>query len=245
MSLPFAPDRPLQLHLLGSVDILGTPNRNAFLSQTKRVALLAYLAAVRTRGYVRRDVVATLFWPELDQGSARTNLRKAVFAVRDALGTDVILGRGDEELALNRDLVWCDLCAMQDAAESPFPSRAYDLYTGSLMPGFFADAPGFERWLEDERRATEELIVEVTIREAEREERERNLTVASKWARRASKLSLQDERMVRKIMNLLDRVGARADAVQVYERYARWLKDTLDAVPSAETRELAERFRRG
>lgn len=245
MSLPFAPDRPLQLELLGGIALKGSPNGDAFLAQTKRVALLAYLAAVRTRGYVRRDVIATLFWPELDQGSARSNLRRALHAVRESLGSDVILGRGDEELALNRDLVWCDLCAMQDAAESPFPSRAYELYKGPLMPGFFADAPGFEQWLEEERRAAEELIVDVTIREAEREEKEQNLTVASKWARRASKLALQDERMVRKIMNLLDRVSARADAVQVYERYARWLKDSLDAVPSAETRELAERFRRG
>jgi DNA-binding SARP family transcriptional activator len=245
MTLPFAPDRPLHLELLGGIALRGSPEADALLAQTKRVALLAYLAVASPRGYHRRDVIATLFWPEHDTEHARAALRKAVHAIRKSLGEDVILGRGDEELALNRDLVWCDVCAMQDAAQDDYLSRAYDLYRGPLMPGFFADAPGFERWLEDERAAAEELMVHVTITMAEREEKEQNLTVAAKWAKRAGKLALHDERLVRKVMNLLDRIGARADAVQVYERFARWLRESLDAVPSAESRELAERLRRG
>lgn len=243
MMIPFAPDRPLQLQLLGGLSLTGGDDPDALLAQTKRVALLVYLALAAPRGYHRRDVIASLFWPEHDATHARAALRKAVHAIRQALGEDVIVGRGDEELSLNRDLVWVDACAMQDAAESDHLARALELYRGPLLPGFFADAPGFERWLDEERSACAALAGRAAWTLAERYEKESNLTAATRWARKAARLVQHEERAVRKVMQLLDRAGARADAIQVYEEFARFLRDELEIEPSAETRALAEGMR--
>lgn len=243
MTLPFAPDRPIQLELLGGVALRGVADGDALLAQTKRVALLAYLSLARPRGFHRRDVIAALFWPEHDAAHARAALRKAVHALRQVLGEDVILGRGDEELALNPERVWVDACAFQDAAAADSLARALEIYRGALMPGFFADAPGFERWLEEEREALRELAGRTAWTLAERYEREDNLTLAARWARQAARLVQYEERAIRKVMQLLDRAGARADALRVYEEFVRHLREELEVAPSAETRALAEAIR--
>jgi hypothetical protein len=52
-----------------------------------------------------------------------------------------------------------------------------------------------------------------------------------------------DERLLRRLIKLLDRVGDRAGAVREYELFARRLDDALELEPSPETRALVEEVR--
>lgn len=243
MDLPFAPDRPIALYVLGGTELHGAPDGDALLAQPKRVALLAYLALARPRGHQRRDVITTLFWPEHDQTHARAALRKAVHSLRQGLGEEAILGRGDEELALNGDLVWCDAIAMEEAARTDHLARALEIFRGPLLQGFFADAPGFERWLDEERERCRELAAQAAWTLAERYEKDTNLTLAARWARKAAKLIAADERAIRKVILLLHRAGDRAGALKVYDDLATMLREEFEVEPSAETRALVERVR--
>lgn len=243
--LPFAPDRPIRLHLLGGLELDGVPDADALLSQTKRMALLAYLALARPQGFQRRDMITALFWPEHDTAHARGALRKSVHGLRATLGDDAILGRGDEELALNGDRIWCDAWAMRDAVEADHLARALELYRGELLAGFFADAPGFERWLAQERERLREVAAGAAWTLAERYEQDTDLTLATRWARRAALLVPADERAIRKVIQLLHRAGDRAGAVKVYEDFARMLRAEYEVEPSTETRDLMERIRSG
>jgi DNA-binding SARP family transcriptional activator len=72
------------------------------MAQPKRLALLAYLAAASPYGFHRRDTLLALFWPETDQGHARTALRKALHFFRHELAPAAILSRGDEEIGWAR-----------------------------------------------------------------------------------------------------------------------------------------------
>lgn len=243
MSLPFSPDRPIALHLLGVTELVGAPDGDGLLAQPKRVALLAYLALAQPRGYQRRDILTTLFWPEHDAPRARAALRKAVHALRQALGDEAILGRGDEELALNRELVWVDAEAMEEAARTDHLARALELFRGPLLQGFFADAAGFERWLGEERERLRDLAAQAAWTLAERYEKDTNLTLAARWARRAAKLIAADERAIRKVIQLLHRAGDRAGALKVYDELATMLREEFEVEPSAETRALVERVR--
>ena len=51
----------------------------------KRLALLAYLAAARPFGPHRRDMLLTVFWPELDDARARAALRQSLHGIRRAV----------------------------------------------------------------------------------------------------------------------------------------------------------------
>src|SRR3989442_11531422 len=144
----------IELRTLGLVDLKDVDGREirAVLTQPKRIALLAPLAVATPRGFHRRDTLLGLFWPELDQPHARASLRKAIHALRQALGDDALAGRGDEELALAEGRVWCDAVEFERALDNGRPSEALALYRGDFLEGFFiSGAPDFERWHDRER----------------------------------------------------------------------------------------------
>jgi len=69
-----------QLVLLGGIALRGidADAADSLLAQPKIVAFLAYLALSPAGRFQRRDRLASLLWPELDQAHARTSLRKVV-----------------------------------------------------------------------------------------------------------------------------------------------------------------------
>src|SRR5438128_11692931 len=144
----------IELRLLGGLDLRrgGGLRLDGLLTQPKRVALLAFLTAATPPRFHRRDTLLGLFWPELDQDHARAALRQALHGLRQGLGTDVLTSRGDEEVGIGEQRLWCDVRAFQHALEASDWSSALELYRGGLLEGFFlSDSPEFERWLEVER----------------------------------------------------------------------------------------------
>ena len=77
----------IELTLLGPHALRGSDGREltSLPAQPKRFALLAYLA-LGAGGYHRRDTLAALFWPDLDQFAARRALRNTLYHLREALG---------------------------------------------------------------------------------------------------------------------------------------------------------------
>ncbi|HKG92222.1 MAG TPA: BTAD domain-containing putative transcriptional regulator [Gemmatimonadaceae bacterium] len=240
----------LRLSLFGGIDLRGSPAAERVLVQPKTVGLLAYLAVegggARGRRFQRRDLLAALLWPELDQAHARAALRKAVFHVRDVLGAQLLLSRGDEELALDHDALWCDAVAFGDAIERGELLAALELYRGDLMPGFhLPECDAFGRWLDDRRGELRGEAAAASWALAQRFEAGQQLTDAGRWARQAVRYSRDDERVLRRAMTMLHRVGDRAGALRLYEEFARRLRTELEAEPSAETQSLVSEMRRG
>ena len=144
----------LELRVLGSVDLRTTSGseHRAVLQQPKRLGLLVYLALARPGLFHRRDSLLADFWPELDEPHARASLRRALYFLRQYLGNEVIVSRGEEEVAVAGDLLWCDALAFEERLTAGDTAAALDLYRGELLPGLYvAGAPGIERWLEEER----------------------------------------------------------------------------------------------
>ena len=92
----------IEFRLLGTLHLTDAEGREvkSLLTRSRRLALLAYLAAAAPRGLHRRDTLLALFWPELDQEHARAALRQALHVVREALGDDVVVTRGDEDVGI-------------------------------------------------------------------------------------------------------------------------------------------------
>ena len=216
----------------------------AVLVHPKRTALLVYLALAQPRGFQRRDALLALFWPELDQDRARAALRKALHHIRRTLGPDVLESRGDEEIRLAANHLWCDAAEFEAALAAGEPARAVESYQGSFLDAFFVpDAPEFERWMERERSRLHRLAFDAAWKVAELEEKNGSYFGAAHWARRAAALSPDDEGALRRLMQLLNRVGDRSGAVQAYEDFVRRVKADLDIEPSAETQVLARGIR--
>ena len=235
----------IQLHVLGAPDLRrdGAELRSV-LSQPKRLALLAYLAAASPRGYHSRDTLLALFWPELDQERARNALRQGLHYLRRALGEEVIVGRGDREVGIDPATLWCDAAAFDEAITAGRHEDALQLYRGDLLPGLFIEeAPEAERWLEDERARHRRAAVKAAWALAAREESTGEPRAAALWARRAASFEPLDEGSFRRLLTLLERAGEPAAALEAYADFARRLKQDYGVGPSAETRQQVERIR--
>jgi serine/threonine-protein kinase len=236
----------LELRLLGGIELRGAPPGVAdkLLAQSKAVGLLAYLALSPDRGFQRRDLLVGLLWPELDQTHARAALRKALYEVRGFLGADVIASRGDDELAIAPDELRCDVETFNSACDRGRLVQGLELYRGEFMPGFFlTGCVEFERWVEDQRTAARDRAAAASWALALSLEGENQFSNAGSWARRAVRHAWNDERVLRRALAMLDRIGDRAGAIKLYEDFAARLRADLDVEPSPETTVLVKTIR--
>ena len=231
----------IEFRLLGTLHLTDAEGREvtSLLTRSRRLALLAYLAAATPRGFHRRDTLLALFWPELDQEHARAALRQALHVLRDALGDDVVVTRGDEEVGLDFDRLWCDVVAWDDAVATGRLGEAFACYQGHLLEGFFIPGAGeFERWLERERARLQQAASRSAQALVQECEAAGDLHAALEWARRAARLAPHEEDPLRQLVTLLDRLGDRAGAVAAYEEFAKGLGADLETEPAAETKAL-------
>ncbi len=231
----------IEFRVLGTLHLTDAEGREvtSLLTRPRRLALLAYLAAATPRGLHRRDTLLALFWPELDQEHARAALRQALHVVRGPLGTEAVLTRGDEEVGLDFDRLWCDVVAFDEAFAAGRYGEACDCYQGHLLEGFFIPGAGeFERWLERERARLQQAASRSAQALVQECEAAGDLHAALEWARRAARLAPHEEDPLRQLVTLLDRLGDRAGAVAAYEEFAKGLGADLETEPAAETKAL-------
>jgi tetratricopeptide (TPR) repeat protein len=185
----------IELLTLGTVDLrtAGGEELRAVVQQPKRLALLAYLAIAAPGRFVRRDSLLGLFWPDLDEEHARGALRRSLYFLRRALGESVIEGRGEDEVGLVRELLWCDAVAFRAALKSGEAEAALELYQGDLLEGLYvAGAPDVEDWLDRERARLREQALEAA-RSLARDAADPETSL--RWARRALELDEHDAEM--------------------------------------------------
>ena len=236
----------VELRILGTLQLSAPDGRDlaSLARQSKRTALLCYLAAAVPDGLHRRDTLLALFWPELDEPHARAALSQALYVLRNELGEQAILTRGDDEVGLSRDVVWCDVRAFEAALDTGRQAEALALYRGGLLDGFYvSDAPEFERWTERERERLRERAAEGAWALADAHSAAKDVSHAVRWARWAAALSPADETVIRRLMIFLRHLGDRAAALRAYEVFAEKLSQEFELEPSAETRALAEEIR--
>jgi serine/threonine-protein kinase len=237
----------IRLYLLGGLELAGDVDRalaNRLLAQPKLTALVAFLALSPDGRPQRRDRIVALLWPELDQMHARTALRKAVHSVRSALGADALWNRGDEEIALAMPPVWCDAVESRGAADAGRMLRVHELYKGELLQGFhLSGCAEFQHWLDGERDEARERAAAAAWGLACIFERDQRFTDAGMMARRAVRYASDDERVLRRTMTMLQRIGDHAGALKLFDEFAARMREELSADPSPETLRLVSSLR--
>jgi DNA-binding SARP family transcriptional activator/TolB-like protein/Tfp pilus assembly protein PilF len=237
----------IELRTLGGAD-LRRRDGDAPLSaavQPKRLALVAYLAVAEGTEFHRRDAIVARFWPELDTGHARGSLRQALHSLRRVLDAAVIVTRGEEEISVSRDLLWCDAVAFREHCGAGRFREALDLYRGDFLDGFFTSdaAPELDEWIEQTRTDLRRraAVCAGALSDAARDRGD--LATAITFSRRAADLDRDDERGVARLISMLDAAGDRVGALNEFEALAARLKSEYEAEPSPETKALIARVR--
>jgi DNA-binding SARP family transcriptional activator len=233
------------------------------LDRHKAVALLAYLALSSTSQ--RRDTLAALFWPELDQTHARRALRKTLWALQKALGAEWFeIGR--ESLALKREAgFWLDVDHFHDllalcrahghAADEACPACLVSLAeavalwgeTGAtalavvFMSGFsLRDSPGFDEWQLFQNEGLRCELGGALERLARAHGARGAFEPALVYARCWQALDPCHEPAQRLLMQLYAQAGQRAEALRQYRECVRMLEAELGVPPQQETTRLSQ-----
>lgn len=236
----------ISLSTLGGIGLTGEDGleHDGLLRQPKRLALLCYLASPAPGTWHRRDAILAAFWPEFESGKARTALRNALYVIRQELGADILLTRGDEEVSVNPAALASDLTALQEAITGDdFPS-VVRLYRGEFLAGLFVnEAQGFEHWLDGERLRLRTLVSKAGARHSLQLEAGGNLAGAIEVQRWLSNTDPDDEASARRLITLYDLAGDRGQALAAFERLQSHFAEAFESEPSAETMRLVDEIR--
>jgi DNA-binding SARP family transcriptional activator/TolB-like protein len=239
----------IALTLLGPQGIRDDDGRDvgALAAQPKRFALLAFLVISEGNGYHRRDSLASMFWPEMDQFAARRALRNTLYHLRETLGDGVIITKGDDAVAVDATRISSDVKYLLSALASGRTEEGLACYNGELLAGIhIANVDNtFEDWLYGQRQRIANALA-LGLRElTNRDEKAGDLTAAAAWANRACDVTPMDEGLLRHAMCLCEQVNDRGRALGLYQAFARRLAADFNALPSVETEALAARLRAG
>jgi DNA-binding SARP family transcriptional activator/tetratricopeptide (TPR) repeat protein len=216
----------LEIELDGAV-IDSPPSRRPW-------ALFAYLALAPHA--VSRAELASRFWPDVLDQSARASLRSAVWTLRRALGDWLVV---DRECVALRDggQLWIDAREFEQLAGRGAIEEALALCRGELLEGME------DEWALSARERHREAMIELLERLAREHEEQGDARASIEWTRAQTERDPLDEEAHRRLIARLDAIGDRAGALRTYRTLAERLRRELGVAPAPATRELIERLR--
>jgi DNA-binding SARP family transcriptional activator len=232
----------LRLRLLGPAQVeAGDPPTLVDVAAVKGAALLFYLAA-RPDQPVTRTRLITLLWEDSDEQEGRNSLSTALSRLRRVLPTAPIVAVGDS-LVWRPEAVWTDIGSFSEltraGASREHLDAAVALWRGPFLEGFdLRDSSDWDEWLELERSAWQQRMLDVLERAAEAHAAERDWSAALAHARHALGIDPLQERFHRLVMRLHERAGDRAAALTQYRGAVQMLQAELGVEPDPTTQRL-------
>lgn len=240
----------LNLSFLGTFQVLLDQRPLSRSHSANNQGLLVYLALNREKP-ISRELLATLFWPEEPQKSARHNLRQALYRLRGLLSDQQ--GSGQPFLLVTRQMVQfnpqsdyeLDVEQIIDAIAANDLETAVTHYQGDLLPGFICDSNQFEEWLRQEREILHQLALEAMVEAAQDHLQAGHYDRVQALARRQLGLEPWPEQAYRQLMLAYALAGDRGNALAQFELCQMQLWDEIGVEPAAETVQLYEDIKAG
>src|SRR4029077_7540434 len=229
----------LTLELLGTLSLRDDTRPVPVAAQQKRpLGLLAILGLAGSKG-LSRDRIEAYLWPESSGARAQHALDQTVYAIRHALGSDVIVATG-RELRLNPDQVRVDAWEFEQAIRASQWTLAGGHYKGPLLDGFhFADSHELESWIDTNRSRLrleyQNAITVLAKSSAEAGDQSQSVT----WWRKLANSDPLSAEATKQLMLALATAGDRAGAVQHARLYQELVRQELEMEPDAEIADLA------
>jgi len=252
---------PLVIKMLGPFEVIcrGKGVAAEGWKSKKACTVLKYLAANRHKGFIPRDVLMELLWPESGIESSQKNLNAALTAVRKTLEPEAARGESSYLVAKGDSLRlelgnggWTDLELFGDGFLRAAKARDvgdFDLYfhilseTAGLYRGEFCAEDLYEDWCQSERESLKNDYVNLMKELAtEHLRRGENGEAVSRLEKAIAKDPGRED-LYRKQMTVCCQSGNRAGIEEAYRRCSSYLQENYEVSPSQQTTELYRRLR--
>jgi DNA-binding SARP family transcriptional activator len=241
---------PARIQLFGNLQFLCDGTAATGVNANRLQSLLAFLV-LRASAPQSREQLASLLWPESEQGQARTNLRQLMHALRRALPANYCLLQSDHHTVqwstspdvsvdvhqFNEFRRQASTAQRQrdDDSECRALLEAAELYQDELARGIYDD------WVVPVREDYRQQIVDLLVRLASLLEKRGDLAGAIRQAERLVSLDSLREPHHQLLIRLHLANHDRASALRVYHQCMRTLRRELGVDPDAVTQELFQR----
>ena len=224
------------LRLLGPPQLLAE-NSWTSLAEDKPTLLLLYLASKQS--YVARDEILGIFYPDITQSNARTNLRRLIArASKYPLGKS--LDKQGENLCLK---IQTDVMDFQEANKQSKWLEAIDHYRGDFLAGFSVNATAqLENWFAIEKASLKNSWHRALLKGAVHLEEKNQHDKALELLEHLLKDALNED-VLQTYMRNAYLSGQRSEALKAYEDFRNKIKAELDLEPLSDTKALAELIR--
>jgi DNA-binding SARP family transcriptional activator len=243
----------LKLSLLGTPRLhLGERSLDDVFYE-KVEALLAYLSVESNRPH-RREVLAEMFWPDLSDDYARSNLRYALFKLREGLQEKqnavpyLIVNRTSIRFNPDSDfyLDAAELASVFDHSLRPDSSLTIEhlehltsLYRGDFMEqSTLTENELFYEWLCNKREIFHRYELIVLGRLIEKYTEKADYDLALHHAHRFITLDPLDESGYHRLIELLATSGKNTKAIEAYNNLSHLLNMELGIRPNEESTEI-------
>jgi DNA-binding SARP family transcriptional activator len=182
-----------------------------------------------------------MLWPELDERSARNNLKQTVFSIRHALGV-AVFDRAESNLRVDPELIVADVQRFEHALATGAYEEAVSLYDSPFLDGFhLAHAPDFDRWAERTRtrlawhyvRALETLATAARLR---------GDSAAVRWCHALVEHDPVSTTYALALITALNDAGEQLAALEHVRAYTRLLREEFDTEPDQRIVAAGERL---
>jgi DNA-binding SARP family transcriptional activator len=239
-SLPTSSARRFQLSLLGAFELRGA--QTIAIATKKNRALLAILA-LSPKGSATREQICGLLWGDREEKLARSNLRQSLVVLRREFRTkfDEILFTKDDVIGLKLDNLDVDvlrLRALNKTADISEAAEVASLCRGPLLADLSIREPGFDEWLDRERRA----ILESALALFDRLSNSASGAERIGYAKRLVDLDPLRESSHRSLMLAYSDANESSMALRQFNVCVKILKDELGVHPAQPTLDLHEQI---
>jgi predicted ATPase/DNA-binding SARP family transcriptional activator len=193
----------------------------------------------------RRETLATLFWPDSSQSSARAALRRDLSVLNKALDEEWLLIERETISLRTGAGFWLDVaqfkervadCAEVTPACLESLTEAVNLYREDFLAGFtLPDCPAFDEWQYFQNEGLRQELASALERLAQAYAFQHDFEIAIPYARRRLKLDPLHEPAHQQLMKLYVWNGQRGAALRQYADSKRVLEAELGVLPSEES----------
>ncbi len=253
------PDPPgLKIHLLGRFRVLvGDREISPGKWGNQKVrSLFQYLAFSRHQGYVNRDILIEMLWPDQDPGKTVNRFHVTMTSLRRVLEPDLPDGAPSSYISRQADTYrlclgqegWVDMTVFTDemarAHREKDAFKAFShcreavlAYSGELL----AEAP-FCDWCSTTRQDLQNKYLSALETMIAFYETRKDYEKCIRLAETYLSVDKTAEKMVRKLMRLYAGTGNLVQAASTLKRCRETLRTELDCPVEPETEELAQRL---
>jgi DNA-binding SARP family transcriptional activator len=244
----------LRVHCLGKFRVFrGDEEISAERWKSKTAkTLFKFLLYKRPRGYLTREILMELLWPEQDPRKTANRLRVALTSLRKTLEPELLRGSpsayllrdGDSYKLSLGDGGWVDFDEFRQelklAGEEKDPEKSISHYLNAegVYHGDFLEEDPYIEWCAEEREKLKEEYLDLLVKIMDHFEKKADYPRCIEYARKYLEVDKYAENIYQQLMKCYSLTGNRTMVARTFERCKENIVNELNCPLSRETEEL-------